>query len=203
MTLSLNIIQVDTFLGFTDAGSSFTFGYLVNQQPFLVDKLKNGSVAREVAQAINSQRAINTIVVFKALSTVYFFSFLVSMLFYWGVLQWLVIKIGWLLQVTIGMVMHNTTNTSDTDSGTTACESLNAAANIFLGQATAPFIIRPYLSRLTLSEIHAIMTGGFATIAGTVLAAYIRARPSLLEISSEVIMSSFMEYTATLPLNIH
>lgn len=58
--------------------------------------------------------------------------------------------------------------------GTTACESLNAAANIFLGQATAPFIIKPYLARLTLSEIHAIMTGGFATIAGTVLAAYIR-----------------------------
>merc|ERR1712038_1070345 len=94
----------------------------------------------------------------KALSTVYFFSFLVSMLFYWGVLQWLVIKIGWLLQVTIG---------------TTACESLNAAANIFLGQATAPFIIKPYLHQLTLAEIHAIMTGGFATIAGTVLAAYI------------------------------
>ena len=59
-------------------------------------------------------------------------------------------------------------------SGTTACESLNAAANIFLGQATAPFIIKPYLPQLTLSEIHAIMTGGFATIAGTVLAAYIR-----------------------------
>ena len=104
LTLSLIvIIQVDTFLGFTDAGSSFTFGYLVNQQPFLVDNLKNGSVAREVAQAINSSRAVNTIVVFKALSTVYFFSFLVSMLFYWGVLQWLVIKIGWLLQVTIGI----------------------------------------------------------------------------------------------------
>ena len=57
----------------------------------------------EVAEAINSAGAISTIVVFKALSTVYFFSFLVSMLFYWGVLQWLVIKIGWLLQQTIGI----------------------------------------------------------------------------------------------------
>ena len=73
------------------------------------------------------------------------------------------------------MVIPNKMQSSDNWlSGTTACESLNAAANIFLGQATAPFIIRPYLSRLTLSEIHAIMTGGFATIAGTVLAAYIR-----------------------------
>jgi len=57
--------------------------------------------------------------------------------------------------------------------GTTACESLNAAANIFIGQAQTPFLIKPYLSKLTLSEIHAVMTGGFATIAGTVMAAYI------------------------------
>merc|ERR1712038_2107599 len=115
----------------------------------------------------------------KALSTVYFFSFLVSMLFYWGVLQWLVIKIGWLLQVTIG---------------TTACESLNAAANIFLGQATAPFIIKPYLHQLTLSEIHAIMTGGFATIAGTVLAAYI----SFGVPSSHLVSASVMSAPAAL-----
>ena len=153
------------------------FGYLVNQKPFLLDKLKNGTAEYEVAGAINAAQAINSIVVFKALSTVYFFSFLVSMLFYWGVLQWLVMKIGWLLQVTIGDVQKLIPKLLESlFLGTTACESLNAAANIFLGQATAPFIIKPYLSRLTLSEIHAIMTGGFATIAGTVLAAYIRNR---------------------------
>ena len=127
------------------------FGYLVNQKPFLLDKLKNGTAEYDVAGAINAAQAINSIVVFKALSTVYFFSFLVSMLFYWGVLQWFVVKIGWLLQVTVG---------------TTAVESLNASANIFLGQATAPFLIKPYLTDLTKSEIHAVMTGGFATIAG-------------------------------------
>ena len=97
-------IQVDTFLGFTDAGSSFVFGYLVNQKPFLLGKLKNGTVEYGVAESINSAQAVSSIVVFKALSTVYFFSFLVSMLFYWGVLQWLVIKIGWMLQVTIGKI---------------------------------------------------------------------------------------------------
>lgn len=134
------------------------FGYLVNQKPFLLGKLKNGTAGFEVAEAINSAAAIKSVVVFKALSTVYFFSFLVSMLFYWGALQWLVVQLGWLLQASLG---------------TTACESLNAAANIFLGQATAPLLVKPYLARLTRSEIHAIMTGGFATIAGTVLAAYI------------------------------
>ena len=93
---------MDTFLAFTDAGSSFVFGYLVNQEPFILKQLRNGTVEYEVAESINSRHAISSVVVFKALSTVYFFSFLVSMLFYWGVLQWLVIKIGWLLQVTIG-----------------------------------------------------------------------------------------------------
>ena len=78
------------------------FGYLVNQEPFILKQLKNGTVEYEVAESINSHHAISSVVVFKALSAVYFFSFLVSMLFYWGVLQWLVIKIGWLLQITIG-----------------------------------------------------------------------------------------------------
>lgn len=57
--------------------------------------------------------------------------------------------------------------------GTTACESMNAAANIFLGQTEAPLLIKPYMPTMTLSELHAVMTGGFATIAGSVLAAYI------------------------------
>lgn len=87
-----------------------------------------------------------------------FDSFMVSMLYYWGALQWIVVRIGGFLQKVIG---------------TTAVESLNAAANIFMGQATAPFLIKPYLGQLTQSEIHAVMTGGFATIAGTVLAAYV------------------------------
>eukprot|EP00092_Neocalanus_flemingeri_P001746 GFUD01001864.1.p1 GENE.GFUD01001864.1~~GFUD01001864.1.p1 ORF type:complete len:670 (-),score=45.20 GFUD01001864.1:110-2119(-) len=167
--------KVDTFLGFTDVGSSFVFGYLVNQQPFLPNLLRNGSVEQQVAESINLAHAVPSIVVFKALSTVYFFSFLVSMLFYWGALQWLVVKIGWLLQATIG---------------TTACESLNAAANIFIGQATAPFLIKPYLADLTLSEIHAVMTGGFATIAGTVLAAYVSFGVSSAHLVSASVMSA-------------
>ena len=167
--------KVDTFLGFTDAGSSFVFGFLVSREPFIPGLLPNGSVAQNVATSINEAHAIPAVVVFKALSTVYFFSFLVSMLFYWGVLQWFVVKIGWLLQVTVG---------------TTAVESLNASANIFLGQATAPFLIKPYLTDLTKSEIHAVMTGGFATIAGTVLAAYISFGVSSAHLVSASVMSA-------------
>ena len=65
--------KVDTFLGYTDAGSSFVFGYLVNQRPFLPNNLVNGSLAQQVAIDINRGMAVPAVVVFKALSVVYFF----------------------------------------------------------------------------------------------------------------------------------
>ena len=64
--------KVDTFLEFTDAGSSFVFGYLVNQQPFIPSRVNN-SVVQGILEEVNNNKAINSIVVFKALSTVYFF----------------------------------------------------------------------------------------------------------------------------------
>ncbi|XP_042864493.1 uncharacterized transporter HI_0519-like [Penaeus japonicus] len=97
-------------------------------------------------------------VVVNVLSVILFFSFCIQILYYFGIMQWIVMKLGWVLQVTVG---------------TTACESVNAAANIFLGQTEAPLLIKPYLPLMTKSELHAVMTGGFATIAGSVLAAYI------------------------------
>ena len=111
-----------------------------------------------MAEDINGTKGIGFVFMFKVLSIIYFFNFMVSILFYMGVMNWLVSKIGWLLQLTVG---------------TTACESMNAAGNIFLGQTEAPLLIKPYLAKMTKSEIHAVMTGGFATIAGSVLAAYI------------------------------
>ncbi|KAL1473837.1 hypothetical protein MTO96_038439 [Rhipicephalus appendiculatus] len=73
-------------------------------------------------------------------------------------MQRLVLLIGSFLQFTIG---------------TTVCESMAAAANIFLGMTEAPLVIRPFLSKMTLSELHTVMTSGFSTIAGSVMAAYI------------------------------
>ena len=142
--------KVTTFLDYTEAGSGFVFGYLVTLQPFNPSAL-NTTEARTVAQDINDNKAIGFVFFFKVLSIIYFFNFVVSILFYLGTMTWVVGKVGWLLQVTLG---------------TTACESMNAAANIFLGQTEAPLLIKPYLARMTKSEIHAVMTGGFATIAG-------------------------------------
>lgn len=95
---------------------------------------------------------------FKVLPTIIFFSAFISLLYHYSILQRLVQWIAWLMMRSMG---------------TSGSESLSAAANIFVGQTEAPLLIKPYVSSATLSELHAIMTGGFATIAGGVLAAYI------------------------------
>uniref|UniRef100_A0A8C3VIA1 Sodium/nucleoside cotransporter n=1 Tax=Catharus ustulatus TaxID=91951 RepID=A0A8C3VIA1_CATUS len=122
--------QVQYFLGYTTAGSSFVFGNTLIEDVFA----------------------------FQTLPIIVFFSCVMSILYYLGVMQWLILKISWLLQVSMG---------------TTPTETLSVAGNIFVGQTEAPLLIRPYLADMTLSEIHAVMTGGFSTIAGSVMGAYI------------------------------
>jgi CNT family concentrative nucleoside transporter len=95
---------------------------------------------------------------FKVLPVIIFFASLMSVLYYVGIMPRVVAAMAWLLRKTLGI------------SGT---EALSAAANVFLGQTEAPLCIRPYLPTMTRSQLCAVMTGGFATIAGSVLAAYV------------------------------
>lgn len=95
---------------------------------------------------------------FKVLSTIIFVSSLSYLLFYFGIMQRVVAGIAW--------VMHRTM-------GGSGAEGLAAAANIFCGQTEAPLFVRPYLKKMTNAEIHTMMTSGFATVAGSVLAAYV------------------------------
>jgi len=90
--------------------------------------------------------------------TVIFFSAFVSILYHYGIMQRIVYSMAWLMNKTMG---------------TSGVESLSASANIFLGQTEAPLLIRHYLNSASLSELNSIMTCGFATIAGGVMAAYI------------------------------
>ncbi|ETN59423.1 sodium/nucleoside cotransporter 1 [Anopheles darlingi] len=119
--------------------------------------LQNAAIG---AQFVYGDALINRYAVFafSVLSVIYFFSFCISILYYLGAMQWILLKLGWILQCVLG---------------TTVCESIMAAANIFLGISEAPLLIRPYLKDLTHSELHSIMASGFATVSGTVLAAYI------------------------------
>jgi len=95
---------------------------------------------------------------FRVLPTIIFFSSLMGVLYHIGVLQFVVRMLSYVMQYTLR---------------TSGAESLSAAANIFVGQTEAPFVISPYIPRMTQSELMAVMVGGFATVAGGVLAVYI------------------------------
>ena len=92
------------------------------------------------------------------LPSVIFFSALSSLLYYWGILQ----KIVWFMAYIMKRLM-----------GLSGAESVSAAGNVFLGQTEAPLLVKPYLGKMTKSEIMCLMAGGMATIAGGVLASYI------------------------------
>ena len=95
---------------------------------------------------------------FQVLPTIIFFSALTSVLFYFGIIQKVVYGLAWLMTKAMKL---------------TGAESLSVAGNIFLGQTESPLMIKAYLSKMTKSEILLVMTGGMATLAGGVLAAYI------------------------------
>ncbi|XP_017661546.1 PREDICTED: solute carrier family 28 member 3 [Lepidothrix coronata] len=116
---------------------------------------------------------------FKVLPIVVFFSTVMSILYHIGFMQWLIGKVGWIMHVFMG---------------TTPVESLVAAGNIFVGQTESPLLVRPYLPYITKSELHAVMTAGFSTIAGSVLGAYISFGVS----SSHLLTASVMSAPASL-----
>ncbi len=96
---------------------------------------------------------------FQVLPTIIFFGSLMGVLYHLGVMQKVVQGMAWAMSRFLG---------------TSGAESLSVTANIFVGQTEAPLVIRPYLSGMTMSELMAVMTGGMATIAGGVMAAYIQ-----------------------------
>lgn len=93
----------------------------------------------------------------RVLPVIIFFSSLIAVLYYLGVMQWVVKIIGGGLQKLLG---------------TSKPESLSATANIFVGQTEAPLVVRPYIAKMSQSELFAIMVGGLASVAGSILAGY-------------------------------
>ncbi|MFF5995561.1 NupC/NupG family nucleoside CNT transporter [Lysinibacillus sp. KU-BSD001] len=115
------------------------------------------------------------------LTIIIFFSSLISVLYYLGIMQFMIKLIGGGLSKLLG---------------TSKTESVNAAANIFVGQTEAPLVIRPFLGRMTKSELFAVMTGGLASVSGSVLVGY-----SLLGVPLEYLLAaSFMAAPAGLIL---
>ncbi|RSD30499.1 NupC/NupG family nucleoside CNT transporter [Vibrio pectenicida] len=94
---------------------------------------------------------------FRVLPTLIFFSAFISVLYYVGIMQWVIKILGGALQKILG---------------TSRSESMSAAANIFVGQTEAPLVVRPFIPKMTQSELFAVMCGGLASVAGGVLAGY-------------------------------
>lgn len=130
-------------LSFVDKGSAFLF-----------DIFPRG----DEAEGFPPQYTLWRSFAFGILPTIIFFSALMSVLYHIGLMQLIVRGFAWVMRKTLG---------------TSGAETLSAAANVFVGQTEAPLVIRPYVSAMTLSELNVVMVGGFATIAGGVLAAYV------------------------------
>lgn len=109
-------------------------------------------------ELLNPEGNWGYIFAFKVLPTIIFFSTVTAGLYYLGILQKIVFGIAWVMARTMRL---------------SGAESLSAAGNIFLGQTEAPLLVRPFVPRMTTSELMCLMTGGMATIAGGVLAGYV------------------------------
>ncbi|MEC5128078.1 nucleoside transporter C-terminal domain-containing protein [Verrucomicrobiales bacterium BCK34] len=121
-----------SLLSFSDVGAEFMFGELI-------DASRYGFA-------------------FKVLPTILFVAALTSLLYYLGILQWIVFGFAWVMKRLMRL---------------SGAESLATAANVFVGQTEAPLVVKPYIAAMTRSELMALMTGGMATIAGTVFGLYV------------------------------
>jgi CNT family concentrative nucleoside transporter len=138
-------------LGFTAEGSALVFGWLFN-----VPSGGSGLVVNAVDGRSFATHA--PIFAISVLPSIIFFSALTTLLYRLGILQIVVKSFAWLMSKTLRL---------------SGPETLNASANIFIGQTEAPLLIKPFLAKMTRSELFAVMVGGMATIAGGVMAVYI------------------------------
>lgn len=122
---------------------------------------------------------------FRALPTIIFFSALMTVLYHFGIIQFVV---KW-----IAKAMQKTMKTSGS-------ETLSVSANIFVGQTEAPLMIRPFIQNMTKSELMTIMTGGFATVAGGVLALYVIWLGDIPGIAGHLLAASVMSAPAALAI---
>ena len=130
---------VSNVIAYGNKGSDFIFGGLVSDKMF--EMFGGGGF----------------VFAFRVLPTLIFFSAFISVLYYIGIMQWVIKILGGALQKVLG---------------TSRSESMSAAANIFVGQTEAPLVVRPFVPKMTQSELFAVMCGGLASVAGGVLAGY-------------------------------
>jgi CNT family concentrative nucleoside transporter len=174
---------VTGLLGFQEQGARFVFGNLVQSTVPVGVPGANGALDSSAGYVA----ATGSYFAFNVLPTIIFFSALMSVLYYLNVMQLLVKGIAWVMQKTLR---------------TSGAETLSASGNIFLGQTEAPLLIKPFVRAMTPSELMTVMVGGFATVAGGVLAAYVgMLRGAFPDIAGHLLAASVMNAPAGLFLS--
>ena len=157
----LNVIIIK-LIGFADAGSDFLFKSFVPEVGYHL-ALVNFA--------------------FRALPVIIFFSSLIAVTYHFGIIQFIIKKIAFIMEKTMK---------------TSGAETLSVSANIFVGQTEAPILIRPYISSMTKSELMTVMVGGFATVAGSVMALYVSWLNNIPSIAGHLLAASVMSAPAAL-----
>lgn len=173
-------------LGFTEQGARFIFGNIVrNNVP--VGAVAGTDPTTGPLQSVELWANTGAFFAFGVLPTIIFFSSLMSVLYYLGIMQWIVRGIAWVMQRVVG---------------TSGAETLSVAGNIFVGQTEAPLLIKPFVGTMTYSELNTVMVGGFATIAGGVMAAYVAMlSPFFPDIAGHLLTASVMNAPAALVIS--
>lgn len=127
------------------------------------------------AKLVDAEGPVGFVFAARVLPTVIFVAALFAVLYHLGIMQWVVRGVAWVMARLMG---------------TSGAESLNVAASLFLGQTEAPLTIRPYLPRLTQSELLTVMTSGMAHVSGGVMAAYFACKVEPRHILTAVIMTA-------------
>ena len=157
----LNSIIVK-LISFADAGSDFLFTSFIPEVGYHVALINFA---------------------FRALPVIIFFSSLIAVTYYFGIIQFIIKKIAFIMEKTMK---------------TSGAETLSVSANIFVGQTEAPILIRPFISSMTKSELMAIMVGGLATVAGSVMALYVSWLNNVPNIAGHLLAASVMSAPAAL-----
>jgi len=173
----------NALIAYTVEGAKFLFGNLVlNNVPVGPSDGPMGMVG-----ASGTWANTGAFFAFNVLPTIIFFSSLMTLLYHVGIMEWVVKGFGWVMMRTMKI---------------SGAESLSTAGNIFLGQTEAPILVKPFIATMTKSELHCIMVGGFGTVAGGVLAAYVGILVSYFpDIAGHLIAASVMSAPACIAIS--
>ena len=136
----------------------------------------------DLAKPPGTEGSLGSFFAFQVLPTIIFFASLMSVMYYLGIMQLIVKGMAWIMARTLG---------------TSGAESLSNSANVFVGQTEAPLVIKPFINKMTKSEILTVMIGGMATIAGGVMAAYIQILGSAYAVKNGIPLEQAQQLFAT------